>query len=275
MNDNTLQVKHLFYENMGSEPFYLRNFFDTIEYLDEPFSEITLQVVRLLTGDMHACNTFCHEDSRIEAQVQIGTNEYSVIVTFEDGIAVFYVTDERSIDRTLWYLQTVAHTPEEQKLSCFSKPGVYPVRLHQYKDPEQRYPGDFREATRSIGSTQSFRGYLRRFIRGFEPACLLPGKNCWLHLETDGRFTVRLGVNGEEIPCLSETEKWVYHFLCYLHLLRFWDGMQDLRNYKDIKLPILIRDFADRLDESIDAEALYAQADGLNRQRLIIKQKGP
>ena len=79
---------------MGSDPFYLQNFYDATEYLDEPFSEITPQVIRLLWGEMRACDTCCHEDSRIEANVQIGTNAYSVMVMFENGIVMFYVTDE-------------------------------------------------------------------------------------------------------------------------------------------------------------------------------------
>ena len=145
MGDFTFTFQQLFYENMGSEPFYLRNFYDATEYLDEPFSDITLQVIRLLLGDMRACDTCCHEDSRIEAKVQIGTNAYSVMVIFENGIAMFYVTDEQGCDRTLWYLQTVSHSPEEQTLSCFLSPDVYPVRLQQYKDPSRRYPGNLWE----------------------------------------------------------------------------------------------------------------------------------
>lgn len=271
MGDFTFTFQQLFYENMGSEPFYLRNFYDATEYLDEPFSDITLQVIRLLLGDMHACNSCCHEDSRIEAKVQIGTNAYSVMVIFENGIAMFYVTDEQGCDRTLWYLQTVSHSPEEQTLSCFLSPGVYPVRLHQYKDPSRRYPGNLWEATCSIGGTRSFRDYLRHFIQDFQPQRLLLDKDYWLQLEMDGRFVVRLGMNGQEVTHLNDTDNWVYHYLCFLHLLRFWDGMQDLRNYKDVKLPILIRDFSNQLDGCTDTHTLYGLTDDFHRQRLIIK----
>lgn len=269
MIDYGFTLKQLFFENMGNEPFYLRNFWDSIEYLDEPFSDITLQVIRLLLGDMHACDICCHEDSRIEARVQIGQAEYTVMVMFKDRIAMFHVTDKDGKDRTLWYLQTVSHSLEEQELSCFFAPGVYPVRLHQYKDPAQRYPGDLWQATRSIGSTRSFRDYLRQFIRSFQPQRLLPEKDYWLHLEVDGRFIVSLGIHGEEVPRLSEAENWVYHYLCFLHLLRFWDGMQDLRNYKDVKLPVLIHDLSKQLDGNANQVSLLAQARSLARQVLI------
>lgn len=99
----------------------------------------------------------------------------------------------------------------------------------------------------------------------------MPDKDYWLQLEPDGKFVVRLGICGEELPNLSETERWIYHYLCFLQLLRFWDGMQQLRNYKDVKLPVLIRDFSEHLDGSVDIRALYARTNGLPRQRLIIK----
>ena len=269
MYDYGFTLKQLFWENMGNEPFYLRNFWDSIEYLDEPFSNITLQVIRLLLGNMQACDTLCHENSRIEARVQIGQAEYTVTVMFQDRIAMFYVIDEDGKDCTVWYLQTVTHSLEEQELSCFLAPGVYPVRLHQYKDPAQRYPGNLRKATRTIGNTRTFRDYLRHFIQDFQPQRLLPDKDYWLRLEMDGRFVVCAGINGEKLTRLNETENWIYHYLCFLHLLRFWDGMQELRNYKDVKLPVLMNDFSKHLKESADRNFLFSQAKDLARQVLI------
>lgn len=256
---------------MGGQPFYLRKFYEATEYLDEPFSEVTLQVIRLLLGDLQACDSYCQEDSRIEAKVQIGQEKYRVTVVFENGISMFCVTDSAGDDCTIWYLEALTHSPEEHDLSCFLSPEVYPVRLHQYKDPAPRYPGNLWDATGSIGSTRSFRDYLHQFIQRFQPQQLVPDKNYWLQLEPDGRFVVRLGICGEELPNLSETERWIYHYLCFLQLLRFWDGMQQLRNYKDVKLPVLIRDFSEHLDGSVDIRALYARTNGLPRQRLIIK----
>lgn len=271
MTNNTWQLKQLFYENMGSAPFYLRKFEGVIAYLDEPFSGLTRRVIQLLTGDLHACDGFCRDNSRIEATVQLHRTVYTVRVLFRASVANFYVADDRKRDRTLWYMQNMVHTSEEQELSCFSKPGAYPVRLHQYKDPVRRYPGDLREATCSIGSTRSFRDHLRHFIRNFPPKRLLPDKNYFLQLEADGRFVVRLGIDGQPIPHLSETEYWLYHYLCFLHLLDFWDGMQDLRNAQAVKLPLLIQDFSRRLDTSIAAADLFAQAKPFGRQVLIFQ----
>lgn len=238
MENQGFTIKKLFYQNLGEEPFYLRNFYHTVEYLDEPFSEMTRQVVRLLLGDMHACDAYCHEDSRIQARVQMGAEEYTVSVMFEDRIAMFYVTDAQGEDHTLRYLQTIEDIGE---CRCFEKPGAYPVRLHRNGKPAQK-----------------------------SPQRLLPGKDYWLHLETDGRFTVRKGIDGEEIPCLSETENWVYHYLCFLQKIRLWDESQ-AADPEYMRFPVVIRDFSGRVDESVDIKPLYAQAETLGRQVLIIE----
>jgi hypothetical protein len=271
MHDYAFTLKQLFFENMGSEPFYLRNFRNSIEYLDEPFSDVTLQVIRLLLGDMQACDTCCHADSRIEARVLIGEVEYTVMVIFQDGVAMFYVTDDEGKDRTLWYLQTVARTPEEQEVSCFTKPGVYPVRLYQYQNSEELYPGNFREATCGIGTSQTFRHYLQRFIRGFQKERLLPEKDYWLQPEKDGRFFVRLGRNGRKHSNLSKTDHWVFQYMCFLHLLRFWKEMRKRCRFPALEAPVLIRDFSDQLDESTDFKQLLVQAEALERQVLVFQ----
>lgn len=246
------QLKKLWYENLGGEPFFLRNFYYTAEYLDEPFSDMTLQVICLLLGDMNACRNYCHENSGIEAKAQIGEEEYRIMVRFQDGIAKFYVEDAREEDCTLWYFQKVVRNWEEQIDICLFTPGVYPVRLPL-----------------SAESCQENREYRDRFISAFQPQRLRPEKNYWLQLENDGRFTVRLGLQGEEITWLSETENQIYHYLCFLHSLRFRDGMVCDSDENTLKFPILIRDFLNRLDESVRPTPLLQQADSLGRQVLI------
>lgn len=247
MENQALMLKQLFYAHMGSQPYYLRNFYDSVVYLDEPFSEITLQVIRLLLGDRSACDSCRCANSRIEATVLLGNEAYTVRVAFPAGAAEFHVTDCREQDCTSWYLQTVSQSPEER----FWTPGVYPVRLPQCKD--------------GTGSPHC----LRQYIRDFQPQRLLPNKEYWLQPEADGSFTLRLGKNGEELPCLSETESRIYHYLCYLHSLHFWDSMQQLHCDQAIRLPILLYDLTDRVDEEVDIQPLLAQAESLGRQVLI------
>ena len=101
-------------------------------------------------------------------------------------------------------------------------------------------------------------GHLTRFIRTFRPERLLPGKDYWLHLEADGRFSVRLGKTGEELPHLSETENLVYRYLCLVQLLRFWEQTGQLPKETCVGL----RDFSHRLEEGTDPGQLYARGGG-------------
>lgn len=149
-------------------------------------------------------------------------------------------------------------TQEEQELLCFFRPVGYHTRLQQYWE----YPQGFEERTTqpgnniSLSRTKTFRHCLRRFVRSFQPEPLFPNSNLWLHLEKNGRFSVRLGKDNEEIASLSESDNYVFQYLCFLHIRRFWDGLRKCSRFPAMALPVLIRDFSDRLDEDVDYDAL-------------------
>lgn len=112
--------------------------------------------------------------------------------------------------------------------------------------------------------------YLHRFIREFSPALLLPDKDLWLHLEENGRFVVRLGKSGEEVPCLSETDQWIFRYLCWLHRVRFWEQAGRWSGREMPKPRLLIRDFSDRLDESVDFDVLLRRAEEISHQIVLL-----
>ncbi len=113
MQEYQFTFKKLGYENMSEELCYSRSFDNQVEYFDEPFSDITQQVVSLLLGELQACKQCSNKWSRIEAQVQLGEKEYKVTVSFPDGDALFCVTDEENNDCTQWYLQLMIDHPED------------------------------------------------------------------------------------------------------------------------------------------------------------------
>ena len=138
---------------------------------------------------------------------------------------------------------------EEQALACFDNRCNYEQWLQQYLQFTYLHTG-----------SKTFLHCLRWFIRRFRPEPLLPGKHLWLHLEKEGRFTVRCGKDGERIPNLSETESWVFRYLCFLQLRRFLAYARKRCRYPAINLPVCIPDFSGRLDESVDFSALLARA---------------
>ena len=155
---------------------------------------------------------------------------------------------------------------ESLRTVCFDGSEVYAGMLQQYLE----YPEFYFCGKQDICATKTFRHYLRRFIRTFRQEKLLPNKNLWLQLEKCGRFSVRLGRNGEELPDLSETDSYIFQYLCFLHLRRFWNGIRKRCRFPALVLPVMVRDFSDRLDESVDYDALLERATTISDQVLVI-----
>lgn len=84
-------------------------------------------------------------------------------------------------------------TREEQNLLCFFRPVGYHARLQQYLQYPEAFTGETKipKSTVRLSTTNTFRRYLRRFIRTFQPEKLLTNNDLWLHLEGNGRFSVR------------------------------------------------------------------------------------
>ena len=153
-------------------------------------------------------------------------------------------------------------TKEEQALLYFAEPVGYHTRLQQYLE----YPHGFAAKTTlpkskvSLSTTKTFRCYLRRFIRNFQPEPLLPGHDLWLHLEKSGRFSLRLGENGEEITDFSEGDFCVFQYLCFLHIRRFWDDVRKCCSVSTATIPLIVRDFSRALKNKKDYAALLELA---------------
>ena len=153
-------------------------------------------------------------------------------------------------------------TKEEQALLSFAEPVGYHTRLQQYL----RHPQGFKARTTvpkdnvSLSTTKTFRGYLHRFIRNFQPEPLLLGRDLWLHLEKNGRFSLRLGKNGEEITDFSESDFYIFQYLCFLQVRRFWDDVRKCCGFPVVILPVFILDFSERLEKGVNFNALLQRA---------------
>jgi hypothetical protein len=101
---------------------------------------------------------------------------------------------------------------------------------------------------------------LRRFIRNFQPEPLSPSSNLWLHLEKNGRFSLRLGNNGEEITDFGEGDFCAFQYLCFLHIRRFWDDVRKCCRVSAVTLPLIVRDFSSALKNEKDYAALLELA---------------
>ena len=163
-------------------------------------------------------------------------------------------------------------TKEEQSLLYFFEPAGYHTRLQQYL----AYPQGFKERTTipksntSLSTTKTFRCYLLRFIHRFKPEPLLPNSNLWLHLEKTGRFSLRLGENGEEITSLSESDFYAFQYLCFLHIRRFWHIIRGRCRFPTVTLPLFVEDFSSRIKECADYDALLQRSIMVSTQVIIL-----
>ncbi len=171
------------------------------------------------------------------------------------------------------YLSQSHQSLEERSVNSFAdfKRQKYPHRLFWYKNSEKYYPNrDFSKRTDGFGSTRSFRKLIKQYIENFRPI-KLGSKGYWLYLLPNGKFEVR-DSDGTERPALSEAETVLYHYLCFICLAEFWQGAEKIRNLHHVDRPLLISEFVERLDQSIDISSVLGKTSQIKRQILLFEQ---
>ena len=126
---------------------------------------------------------------------------------------------------------------EEEALTYYRYNGKdrYSDRFLHYKDPERYYKGsEFQKKTDGVGLTRSFRACLAEYMK---------------------------------VHRVEETDRRRADFLCYLHVIKFWDCFQDIRDMHHEKWPIII-EAGEQYGNAEFAELLVTQ-DTLGRQLLL------
>ena len=180
----------------------------------------------------------------------------------------FAARDESGNLCTERYLDLIEESEEGYYIRHFEdyKKETYPHKLKNYRTYVDEELDDFATKTDGVGVTRGFRSYMSNFIRNFKPELLVKGKPYILVLNKRGEFCVEDIYSPGERALLSENEETIYHYLCYLHLSRFWANVECLKNQNHLALPLIVDGFLDRLDESMDKNALIDKALNLNRQ---------
>jgi hypothetical protein len=91
-------------------------------------------------------------------------------------------------------------------------------------------------------------------------------------LEKDGRYAVKCRIDSSDACSLSVSERTLFRYLCFLKTAEFWCGFEELRNLHGIKKPLIIKDFLERLDESINTARLLKRAENLKRQVIVLSR---
>ena len=175
-------------------------------------------------------------------------------------------------EKTREYLYLTSHCAEQDICEVFNKdaPKIF-FKPIQYLDEDHYYsPRDLSKSTDRLSKTKAFRSYLKTFIKDFKSETIRDGKRYELYLKKDGRYAVRYKGDNDMPVFLSESEQTLFRYLCFLRTAEFWQGFEELRNLHGVKKPIIIADFLERLDESINIENLLQRTMHLERQAIIL-----
>jgi hypothetical protein len=69
---------------------------------------------------------------------------------------------------------------------------------------------------------------------------------------------------------LSETERRLFRYICFLNIARFWTDWEQMRDLHHEKKPLAVHSFLEFLDESVDIRGLITRTRELNRQIFIL-----
>jgi hypothetical protein len=212
--------------------------------------------------------------TKIEALVGILDTEYLLRATpnLKQNELCLRAYDADGHEKTREYLYLTSHCAEQDLCEVFDKdtPKIF-FKPIQYLDEDHYYsPSDLSKRTDRFSETKTFRSYLKTFIKDFKSETIRDGKRYELYLKKDGRYAVRYKGDNDMSVFLSESEQTLFRYLCFLRTAEFWQGFEELRNLHAINKPILMADFLERLDESIDTQDVLERTKQLNRQIIML-----
>ena len=207
--------------------------------------------------------------ARICAAVTAEGIEYTVSALPDKRLA-FRLTalDADGNDATAEYLYLCARCPEQNQCEGFDgNEDRYRTSLARYFDGDTERRRELSQRSGGYSDIKAFRNYLWHFKKDFQPELLRKGKAYRVILRDDGVYGVE--GNGDDV-FLSESEERTFRYLCFLCTAEFWHGFENLRNMHSEKKPLVVSNFLERLDESVDTQPLIDRAAMTGRQVIVL-----
>lgn len=230
-------------------------------------------IIKLLLGIKEAARSFCN--IRFFAVVELDKTYY-IRGSKNKGDLLFDVSiSSDETECTEEYFEMVKESVEIDSALFFHrfKRQDFPHKLFRYRDLLKYYPnGDFSAITNGYGTTRSFRGFITDYIKHFKPIKLREDKDLYLKLSNEGEFNVGL-INSNEKVFLSESESVLYHYLSFISIADFWSRAEKIRNLNHVNKPLIVSNFLERLDCSIDLSEIVRRTNKIDRQVIIFSEK--
>ena len=162
------------------------------------------------------------DDLLISATIRLEDTVYTVCIRSISGRPQMSATDPTGNDVTAQYKHALSHCEEQNGAELFGgwEPYIH-LRLCDYCD--QDFWDVLSDRTDRLIDTKTFHRYLYNYIRSFVPEPINSKKNYLASITQQGKFEVILpGFDGE--IHLSETEKRLFSYICFLNVAEFWAG---------------------------------------------------
>ena len=262
--------------NLGAIEHFSYNFTDGLNIIKTRYMDEISYAMKIILNHKHIMplpQNAVRAESQIEATILINDKQYKIIATPNNAKTRFALRafDEQELDATDEYLYLSDHCIEQDLSEIFEEANKnMTLRFLQYANEELYFDkNELKRRTENMANLKVFRAYLRSFINKFKPELIRKGKQYEIVLDKDGRYGVQHKSYYGDIY-LSDSEQILFRYLCFLHNAEFWRGFEEIRNLHGVKKPLIIKNFLERLDESIDTSDIIGRTVELGRQTIIL-----
>ena len=264
-------IQHITIENFGAIRHYDTDLRQGLNIVESRYAaEFHEAIAFLVCNDQvpEIPEQWLRDDLLISATICLEDTVYTVCIRSVLGRPQMFATDPTGADATAQYQYALSHCEEQNGAELFGGWEPYiPLRLFDYYDRD--IWDVLSDRTDRLIDTKTFHRYLYNYIGSFVPEPINSKKNYFISINRQGKFEVMLpGFEGE--IHLSETEKRLFSYICFLNIAEFWTGFEKIRDLHHEKKPLLIQDFLEFLDDGADISSLLARTQKLHRQIIIL-----
>lgn len=264
----TMVIEHITIRNLGTLQYYDRSFAPELNWVQSCYTSEIAMAVGYILCSAAIPEHWVGEETGISARVRLEGIVYSVFASPCSGRLHLSAVDPMGADATAQYRYVLTRCREQDVIESFDgQDETLPLRLrdYYYRDEED----DLSAKTQRITDTETFGRYLCHYIRTFQPEPINSKKPYQITLSSQGAFLPWHPRSSGKVH-LSETEEKLFRYNCFLHIAEFWEGFEKIRDLHYEKKPLLVRNFAEFLDESVNLDDLMARTRKLQRQVLIL-----
>ena len=275
-----MRIDTLKIQNLGRIAKLTLFFEGDVNVIGHPFpAEIAFAIMCITNSKAHLQSTMPKMSGKTKIAAVVSVKEMSCNVEIaldeKTDALVLRAQDDSGKDVTSEYLHLTSHCAEQDLSDVFDgDEQTSLLRFLDYKNETGCLHGrELKKKTGGMSVLDSFRLYLSKFIRSFQPERISVGKSYEIVLHKNGLYGVRC-VGLDAVPVhLSETERRIFRYLCFLKTAEFWCGFEKIRNMHDEKKPLVVSGFLERLDEATDVCDILERTKKLRRQVIILKKR--